>query len=259
MPYLQRDGYRMHATLSGGTGRPVLLLSHSLGAHLGMWKPQVKYLGKRFRLLRYDHPGHGRSEPRPSPATIADLGGDVLALLDELGFDSVSFCGLSLGGMVGLWLGAHAPRRVSRLVICSAPARIEDPTLLRRRVATIRGGGIEAIADSVMAGWFSPAFRERDPRTVAWARRMLLSTNAEAYAAMAETICGLDLRGDLARIPCPVLVLNGSEDTATPPAWIRAVQLSIPGSVGRSIPAGHLMNVEAADAFNEEVARFAGA
>lgn len=256
MPHLQREGYRIHYTWDGRPGAPVLLLSHSLGAHLGMWEPQVEALGRRFRILRYDHPGHGGSEPRPGPADIADFGADVLALLDELALDQVSFCGLSLGGMVGLWLGAHAADRFTRLVISNTAARIEDPTLLRGRIAKIRRDGLEAIADSVMAGWFTLGYRRREPQRVGWARRMLLSTQAESYAATAETVCGLDLRQELPRIALPVLVLYGADDEATPPAWNRGIQERIAGATGRCLPAAHLANVEAADAYNAGVLEF---
>jgi len=256
MPHLQRGGYRIHYVWEGRPGAPVLLLSHSLGAHLGMWGPQVAALGRRFRILRYDHPGHGDSEQRPGPADIADFGADVLALLDELALDRVSFCGLSLGGMVGLWLGAHAASRLTRLVISNTAARIEDPTLLRGRIATIRRDGLEAIADSVMAGWFTLGYRGREPRRLAWARRMLLSTRAEAYAATAETVCGLDLRQELPRIALPALVLYGAHDGATPPTWNRAIQEQVPGATGQCLPAAHLANVEAADAYSASLLAF---
>jgi 3-oxoadipate enol-lactonase len=250
MAFLQREGYRIYYRWDGRENAPVLLLSHSLGANLGMWDLQVDDLGRIFHLLRYDHPGHGRSDPRPGPGTMADLGSDALALLDELALDRVSFCGLSLGGMVGLWLCAHAPARFSRLISSSAGARIEDTTLLRGRIATIRTQGLESIADSVLSGWFTPGFRTRNPDRVAWARQMLLSTRAEAYAGTAETVCEADLRPELARISLPALVIYGSDDKATPPAWNQAVQEGISGAVSRRLPAAHLVNIEAADEYS---------
>lgn len=257
MPFLQREGYRIHYRWDGSAAGPVLLLSHSLGANLGMWDPQVETLGGRLRLLRYDHPGHGGSDARPGSATIADLGADVLALMDELALDRVAFCGLSLGGMVGLWLCAHAPGRFTRLITSSAGARIEDTTLLRGRIATIRLQGLQSIADSVLSGWFTPGYRARNPQRVEWAREMLLSTRAESYAATAETVCEADLRQELTRISLPVLVIYGADDKATPPAWNRAVQEGIDGAVGQRLPAAHLVNVEAADAFSASVQGFA--
>jgi 3-oxoadipate enol-lactonase len=256
MPWLQRKGYRIHYAWEGEPDAPVLLLSHSLGAHLGMWDPQVETLGRRFHVLRYDHPGHGSSDPRPGPANIEDFGADALALLDELDLEKVSFCGLSLGGMTGLWLGAHSPGRFQRMVICSAAARIEDATLLRGRITAVRRDGLEAISDSVLGGWFTPGFRSAQPQRVAWARQMLLATQAEAYASTAETVCALDLRRELPSLAVPVLVLYGAEDTATPPAWNRAIQEGITGAVARSLAAAHLANVEDPVAFGGAVLGF---
>jgi len=256
MPRLQREGYRIHYRWDGNPDGPVLVLSHSLGANLGMWEPQVAALGRRLHLLRYDHPGHGDSDPRPGQATMADFGADVLALLDAASLDRAAFCGLSLGGMIGIWLGAHAPQRITRLVSSSAGARIADTTLLRGRIATIRLQGLGAITDSVMQGWFTPGFRSANPQRVAWAREMLLSTRAEAYAQTAETVCETDLRGELARVRAPTLVLYGADDPSTPPAWNRAVQDGIPRAAGTCLPGAHLLNVEAAEAYSAEVLEF---
>ena len=256
MPYLQREDYRLHYTIQGDPRAPVLVLSHSLGAHMGMWQPQLESFGRRFQLLCYDHPGHGNSEPRPGAASMADFGADVLALLDALDLEQVAFCGLSLGGMVGIWLGAHASHRITRLVVCSAPAQIEDPTLLRRRIARVRRDGVEAITDSVLAGWFTPEFRQREPECVKWTTQMLLSTRAEAYAATAETVCELDLRSELSRIDLPVLVIYGANDEATPSAWNRALQEKISGAAGLCLPGAHLVNIEASNEYNAAVLGF---
>ena len=256
MPFLQREGYRIHYRWDGNSEGAALVLSHSLGANLDMWEPQVATLGRRLHLLRYDHPGHGESEARPGHATIADFGVDVLALLDQADLERVAFCGLSLGGMVGMWLGAHAPGRLTRLISSSAGARIADTTLLRGRIGTIRLQGLGAITDSVMNGWFTPGFRETNPQRVAWAKEMLLSTRAEAYAMTAETVCETDLRGELARVRVPTLVLYGSDDPSTPPAWNRAVQDGIAGATGKCLPGAHMLNVEAADAYSAAVLEF---
>ncbi|HUJ73623.1 MAG TPA: alpha/beta fold hydrolase, partial [bacterium] len=233
MPLLQREGYHINFRWDGNPRGTPLVLSHSLGASMDMWEPQVTALGRHFHLLRYDHPGHGDSQPRPGHATLEDFGADVLALLDALRLQRVAFCGLSLGGMIGMWLGAHARDRLTRLVSSSAGARIADTTLLRGRIATIRLQGLGAITDSVLNGWFTPGFRDSNPQRVAWAKEMLLLTRAEAYAETAETVCETDLRGELARIRVPTLVLYGADDPSTPPAWNRAVQEGIKGATGK--------------------------
>jgi 3-oxoadipate enol-lactonase len=256
MPFIQRDGYRLSYTWDGNPAGPVLMLSHSLGAHSGMWGPQLFFLGRHFHLLRYDHPGHGASDPRPGLATIADFGSDALAILDTLGLERVYFCGLSLGGMVGLWLGAHAPDRLIKMALSSTAARIENPELLRGRIAVIRREGLAAIAESVVTKWFTPAFCEQHPERVQWAKELLLQTRPEAYASTAETVCNLDLRPEVEQIRIPALILYGENDLATPPAWTRAVQERLQGSTLCGLPAAHLANVEAADEFSDRVDGF---
>jgi len=236
--------------------RPVLLLSHSLGSHLGMWEPQIETLSKQFRLLRYDHPGHGRSEFRPGPLNISDFGEDALALLDHLELEQVNFCGLSLGGMTGMWLGSHAPHRFHNIVLSSTTAFIEDTSLLRDRIALIRRDGLTSIVDSVMSGWLTESFRSQFPARVQWATELLLETKSEAYADTAEMVCNLDLRSEIAGIPRPVLVISGDQDCATPPAWNRDVQANIPHAQWCSLSAAHLANVEAVDDFNSCVLNF---
>jgi 3-oxoadipate enol-lactonase len=112
MPEINADGCMIHAELTGPAGAPVLMLSNSLGTNLHMWDDQVAPLTRHFRLLRYDRRGHGRSGVPKGPYSMERLGRDVLAILDGLGIDKVNWCGLSMGGMVGQWLGANAPNRI---------------------------------------------------------------------------------------------------------------------------------------------------
>src|ERR1700687_6165334 len=129
MPFVHANGARLFYRLDGEPEAPVLMLSNSLGTELAMWDSQVAELAKRFRVLRYDSRGHGRSEVLPGPYAIADLGRDALALLDAVGVDRVRFCGLSLGGMVGMWVGSNAPDRIERLGLCHTSAEIRAPAL----------------------------------------------------------------------------------------------------------------------------------
>ena len=257
MPFLQRNGFRIFYRWDGDEHAPVLILSHSLGADHRMWEPQVEILKKHFHILRYDHPGHGESDARPHQASIADFGADVLALMDDLGIVRANFCGLSLGGMTGLWLGANAPQRFSRLVISSATAHFDDTSLLRGRIATIRRDGrLDAITESVLSVWFTPAFREREREQMNHIEKMFLATQVEGYAATAETVCELDLRSDLARISIPTLVIYGSEDHATTPAQNHFLQESIPGAREVCVTAAHLANVEASNEYSNAVRNF---
>ena len=238
---------------------PVLVLSHSLGSDSAMWQPQRDALAGQFRILLYDHPGHGQSAARPaseSPVPIARYGEELLALLDHVEIPRVHFCGLSLGGMVGQWLGANAPERLDRLVISNTAAVIEEKELLRARIDQIRSEGLSSIVENVIEKWFSPAHRSARPESCRLAREMLSRTTAAAYADTAETVCALDLRPSLPKIRVPTLVIGGSEDDATPPQWNRAIAEQIPGARWRLLPAAHLSNIEAAAEFNAALLQF---
>ncbi len=234
----------LHHLLEGPEDAPMLVIANSLGTTLRMWDDQAPALQARFRLLRYDHRGHGGSPVPPGPYKIEDLGRDVLALLDRLGVERVSFCGLSIGGMVGMWLAGEAPERIERLVLCCTSARLA-PDAYDSRARTVRTGGIGAIADEVLERWFTPAFRESRPETVEWAGRMLLGTPAEGYAGCCEAIRDMDLRSRLGEIRAPTLVIAGADDPAIPPDHAELIHGSIPDARLLVIPlAAHLANVE---------------
>ncbi len=187
----------MHHRLDGPADAPPLLLSNSLGTTLEMWDPQLPALATRFRLLRYDRRGHGRSPVPPGPYSIEDLGRDTLDLLDELGLARVSFCGLSIGGMVGMWLASEAPERIDRLVLCSTAPVLPPREQWVERAATVRAEGVAAIADAALDRWFTPLA----PRSlVDTFRTMLVETTAEGYAGCCEALADLDLRNRLAAI-----------------------------------------------------------
>jgi 3-oxoadipate enol-lactonase len=242
----------VHHTVEGPDDGPVLVLSNSLGATAAMWEPQARALGDRFRIVRYDTRGHGGSPVPAGPYEIADLGRDVLALLDRLGVERASFCGLSLGGMTGVWLAAHAAERIERLVLCSTVAHYDDSGPWHERAATVRAAGMEAIADAVVARWFTDGF----PReAISPFRAMLADTPAEGYAGCCDAIASMDLRGDLAAIRAPTLVVAGAEDPAAPPDAMRPIADGIAGSRFEVLPhAAHLANVEQAEAVSRLVA-----
>ena len=167
----------LHHQVEGPEGAPVLVLSNSLGTTLEMWQDQAPALRERFRLVRYDHRGHGGSPIPPGPYAMDDLGRDVLALLDALGVERFSFCGLSVGGMVGMWLAGEVPERVERLALCCTSASF-DPDAYCSRARTVREHGVAEVADAVLRRWFTPAFRERRPDILEWAGQMLRETPA---------------------------------------------------------------------------------
>ena len=231
-----------------GDGEHVVVLSGSLGSTLAMWELQVAPLTERYRVLRYDHPGHGES-PVLDVRTVDGHVREVVALLDSLGVDRVSFCGLSLGGAVGMRLALVAPERLERLVLCSTSMRFATPDFWDERAARVREGGVEAIADTVVGRWFTPGFPDV-PRY----RAMLVSTPAEGYARACEAVRDWDARGSLGAVRAPTLVIAGAEDPSTPPADLEAIARELPDASLTVVPeARHLLNVERAGDFNRLV------
>jgi 3-oxoadipate enol-lactonase len=240
--------------LEGPPGAPVLVLSHAIGLSLAMWDPQMARLSRALRVVRYDHRGHGGSPVPAGPYRIDDLGRDLLHLLDRLALERVAFCGLSLGGMVGLWLAANAPERVDRLVVCGTAARMPRPDDYAARARLVRAQGMAAIADGVIGRWFTPGFLARRPDVVAWSKALLLATPPEGYGATCEALAAMDLRDDLPRIAASTLVIAAGEDQATPPELSREIARRIPGAEVVVIPdAAHLANVEQPEAVTEQI------
>jgi 3-oxoadipate enol-lactonase len=243
------DSVALHHVLEGPEETPVLVAANSLGTTLRVWDDQAPALLESFRLLRYDHRGHGDSPVPPGPYAIDDLGRDVLALLDRLEVERFSFLGLSIGGMVGMWLASEAPERVERLVLCCTAARFAPPEQWAERAKTVRADGVGAIADAVLERWFTPAFRENRPDVVEWAESMLRGTPAEGYAGCCEAIRDADLRSRLGAIRAPTLVVAGADDPAAPPEQVELSRDSIPDARLVVVEqAAHLANVEQPEA-----------
>src|SRR5438094_3849795 len=244
----------LHYRVDGPSSAPVLVLSHALGLSMAMWDPQVAPLSREFRVVRYDHRGHGGSPVPDGPYRIDDLGRDLLHMLDRLALERVSFCGLSLGGMVGLWLGANAPERVDRLVVCCTAARMPRPEDYAERAKVVRAKGMAAIADTVIGRWFTPAFLTGRPNVVAGIKARLLATPPEGYAATCEALAAMDLREDLPRIAASTLVIAGADDQSTPPERAEEIAQRIRGAELAVIPdAAHLANIEQPEAITKRI------
>jgi 3-oxoadipate enol-lactonase len=227
------------------------MLCNSLGTTLEMWDPQVAALTTRFRLLRYDRRGHGRSPVPPGPYSLEDLGRDALDLLDELEIERTSFCGLSIGGMVGMWLASEAPERIDRLVLCSAAPTLPPREQWLERAAKVRAEGVAAIADAVLERWFTPLAPEslREPF-----RAMLVGTPAEGYAGCCEALADIDLRDRLGSIQAPTLVVTGAGDPGVPPESGERLAASIAGARHVTIAdARHISNAEQPSTFTQHV------
>lgn len=235
----------VHHRVEGPDEAPVVVLVGSLGTTLEMWDEQARALAERFRVLRYDMRGHGRSPVPAGPYSIADLAEDLVALLDRLGIERAAICGLSIGGMTAMAAAHDHPSRVDRLILCCTSAHMPPAEAWHERATTVRAQGAGAVADAVLERWFTPGFAASHPEVVASLRQGLAETPAEGYASCCEAIADLDLRDSLAAIEAPTLVISGAEDPATPPEHGRLIADGIPGASLRIVEgAAHLANIE---------------
>jgi 3-oxoadipate enol-lactonase len=245
--------------LRGPEHAPILVLSNSLGTTQELWERQIPVLADRFRLLTYDHPGHGASEIPEDAPTVERFADGLLGLLDELGLDRVSLCGVSLGGMVGMALALDAPERVERLVLTCTSAYLGPPDGWSERARIVRTQGMEAIANAVVGRWFTAELELEEPETVARFRAMLAATPPEGYARCCEAVGAWDARERISAIAVPVLVVAGADDPATPVEHAELIASRIPGARLQILNrTAHLANVERSDAFTSAVLEHLG-
>jgi len=256
VPFAELPDGPFHYHFDGADDAPVVMLSNSLGTDLSMWDAQLPALTQRFRVLRYDSRGHGQSAVAPGPYTIGQLARDVISLLDALGIAQVRFCGLSMGGMVGQWLGAHTAQRLSQLVLCNTAARIGTPEIWNARIDAVNKGGMVAIVDGVLARWYTAPFILAAPNAVTATREMLLTTPAAGYVASCAAVRDMDQRESVSRISVPTLVVSGTCDAVTPPSEGRFLVEHIPGAQYIELAAAHLSNIEAETAFTSALTGF---
>lgn len=246
----------MHYQIDGQHGKPWLMFSNSLGTDLSMWDAQADYFKDDFRILRYDTRGHGGSAPQPGAATLGQLGQDVLSLLDTLDIERVHFCGLSMGGAIAQWLGIHAPQRLDKLVIANSAPRIGTPQGWQDRALQVRTAGLDAVADGAAGRWFTPDFIEREPERVAALVAGLRKGSPEGYANCCDALAEADLRADISAITTPTLLIAGAADPVTTVADAQSMHAQIKGSQLVTLPASHISNIEAEQAFNLALKRW---
>lgn len=246
----------LHVKIDGPDDAPALLMSNSLGTNLGMWDPQIPALSQRFRVIRYDSRGHGKSAAPDRPYSIPELAADALAILDALGVARAHFVGLSKGGMVGQWLLTHHPERLGRVVLANTSSHMGPASLWNERIRAVRENGMEALIESILARWFTGTFRRRDPAAVGRVAQMLRDTPAHGYAACSAAIRDMDQREPIRRVVGEVMVIVGAHDPSTTPAIGKLIADSIPGAKLASLPAAHLSNIEAPEAFTKLVLDF---
>ncbi len=255
MPFAEVAELKTHYALTGDKG-PVLMFSNSLGTEFSMWDAQMPELQRRFQILRYDTRGHGKSSVTPGDYTVEQLGLDVLGLLDSLRLDRVHFCGLSMGGSIGIWLGIHAPHRLHRLILCNTAARIGTKEVWNARIATVRKDGMKSVAAAVVERWFTPEFRASSREEVVRTQQMLENSPPHGYAACCAAVRDMDERERVARIKVPTLVIYGGRDPVIPIADAHFLADQIAESKKVELDAAHLSNVERASAFTEAVSNF---
>lgn len=252
---LTDDGIALAWRSDGDAALPPLLLANSLGTTIAMWEPQLPVLSTTHRVIRYDMCGHGESAVRPAGFAIDRLGRDALAILDHLGIARAAFVGVSLGGMVGQWLGFSASDRITRLVLANTSPHMPPREGWDTRIATIRAQGLAAIAPAVIDRWFTPAFRMASsvPDAIA---AVMTAGSPEGYAAACAAIRDMDFRAQLPLIGVPTLIIGGTQDPATPPPHSQLLADTIPDCALEWLDAAHLSNLERPDAFTAAIAAF---
>ena len=256
MPLAQLADTRVHYDLSGPDNLPVLVFSNSLGTTLEMWESQIREFSKRFRVLRYDTRGHGRSDATAGDYTVSQLAGDVLGLLDLLRLERVFFCGLSMGGAIGIYLGSHTPQRIQKLVLCNTAAKFGTAETWNARIQAVRSGGMRAVAGSVLERWFTGEFRDAHAADTQATLAMLETTNPQGYLSCCAAVRDVDARPYLGKVSVPTLVLTGTYDPVTPPSEAHYLVSRVPGAGYAEVAAAHLSNIEARDDFNRHVLNF---
>jgi len=253
------NGIRMNYEISGKEGAPIAVLSHSLGSSLVMWGPQMESLRTHFQVLRYDTRGHGGTESPAGSYTLEMLGEDVIALLDALKISRVHFVGLSLGGMIGQYLGLSHPARLRSLALCSTAAALppEAQPLWDERIETARVRGLQALVDATLERWFTSAYLQKNPPMLGIIRRQFLETSPDGFIGCCEAIRRLNYLDRLSAIKTPSFILVGEDDPGTPVSASQAIREKIPGSKLTILSAAkHFANIEKAEAFNSALISF---
>ena len=256
MPTIVHEGEAFNVRIDGPDGAPVLLLSNSLSSDLSMWEDQIPAWSQRFRVVRYDQRGHGKSTVSPTPYSIAQLGRDSIGIMDALGIAKTHWCGLSLGGMVGMWVLTHARERIDKAVLANTASHMGPPNLWNERIRTAERGGMSALVGPTIDRWFPEHFRKKAPDTIERMRAMILRTPVIGYQGCCSAIRDMDQRETIKDIVNPVLVVIGSRDPATSPADGELIANAIRGAETARLDAAHISNVEQPSAFTEIVTKY---
>jgi 3-oxoadipate enol-lactonase len=251
------DGHRIAYRFDGSEAKPVLMLSNSIATTLHMWDGQIEALSRHFRVLRYDLRGHGASSVPAGAYSLDRLGRDVVELLDALGIERVHFLGLSLGGLVGQWLGIHAPERIDRLILSNTFSQLGPASEFDARIAmTLQAEDMAGLAEMFLANWFPAQMLEANPPVIGQFRSMLLTIDRHGLAGAFAAVRDADLRRTVALIERPTLVIAGRDDKVTLASHGEAIAAAVPGAKLLILPVVHMPNVERTDAFLGAVNEF---
>jgi 3-oxoadipate enol-lactonase len=256
VPFVETKNLRMYYELDGPVNAPTLILSNSLGTNLSLWDSPMPVFANNFRVLRYDSRGHGQTSATQGKYSVEMLGRDVLQLMAALKLERAHFCGLSVGGMTGMWLGVNAPQRLQRLVLSNTAPKIGKLNTWNQRISAVREGGTKAVAQQVVEQWFTPEFRATHPNEVAKTRHMIESTNTDGYVGSCAAVRDFDFWENVGAIRAQTLVIAGTHDQSVPPSDAQKLATQIPGARYIELPVAHISNVEAASRFADEVSSF---
>jgi 3-oxoadipate enol-lactonase len=256
MAFAELNGLQMRYEFSGLETGPVLVFSHPLGTDLTMWDGQAADFGKTFRVLRYDKRGHGGSSSPSGPYTIEQMGRDAIALLDYLKLEKVNYCGLSIGGQTGMWLGANAPQRLNKLVLSNTAGKIGNDDGWNARIDAVTKGGVKSVSKLVIDRWFTPEFQTKAPREIEKIRAVFERSDSAGYIACCAAVKTFDFREKVAGVKVLTLVIAGTHDPATTPVDTKFVADRIAGSKFVELSASHLSNIEQRVNYSAVVAEF---
>lgn len=242
--------------LDGPSTAPLLVLSNSLGTTFELWQPQMAALTQGFRVLRYNQRGHGATPLPAVPLTLEILAQDVIALLDKLDVERAYFCGISMGGLTGLWLNRYHPQRFHKLAVANTAARIGNAEGWQQRAQQVRQEGLAPIAAASPARWFTADFQRDQPQQIATLVKQLAQGSAAGYAACCQALAQADLRAEVPHMTAPLLVLAGEQDPVTTVADAEWLVANAPNAALAILPASHISNVACPALFNQQVMQF---
>ena len=259
MARVQAGGLGFNVAVDGDAGAPWIVLSNSLGSNLSMWDDQIPLLMRKYRVLRYDHRGHGGTDIPPGPYSWDQLTGDVIALMDTMDIARADWMGLSMGSMTGMGLAIHHGDRFGRMVLADGRADAPPPfqEMWDGRIGAVEAGGVEAIADATLGLWLTEGWRKANPERTAALRTMMVATDTAGYLACCHGLKQLDYLKDLGKVMAPTLCITGAQDLGAAPEVVKAIAQAIPGACYAEVPdAAHIANINNPEAFNAAIAEY---